>query len=132
MVRTGDHIEVQPANRADVPFYWGYRVKIEKHPFGQFVRDSGFDLRVATARIGNNFMDVAPKIGEKWAGAEQVLLAFGAPSRGLHEIVADEGLELPALVDFVVNTVPSQGTATVRAEEALLATLAVFNVYFNY
>jgi predicted SPOUT superfamily RNA methylase MTH1 len=34
-------------------------------------------------------------------------------------------------VDFVVNTVPEQGTETVRTEEALLASLAIFNVQFG-
>jgi predicted SPOUT superfamily RNA methylase MTH1 len=35
-------------------------------------------------------------------------------------------------VDFVVNTIPAQGTETVRTEEALLATLAILNVQFNH
>jgi hypothetical protein len=56
---------------------------------------------------------------------------FGAPSRGLHEIAKDEGLKLNELVDIIVNTIPKQGTETVRTEEALLATLAVLNVQFN-
>ena len=30
-----------------------------------------------------------------------------------------------------VNMIPEQGTATVRTEEALLASLAVFNLQFN-
>jgi hypothetical protein len=34
-------------------------------------------------------------------------------------------------VDFVVNTVPTQGTETVRTEEALIASLAVFNVILS-
>jgi predicted SPOUT superfamily RNA methylase MTH1 len=34
-------------------------------------------------------------------------------------------------MDFVVNTVPNQGTATVRMEEALLASLAILNVHFG-
>jgi predicted SPOUT superfamily RNA methylase MTH1 len=50
----------------------------------------------------------------------------------LHELAKDEGAKLEAIVDFVVNTIPAQGTATVRTEEALLASLAVFNEHFNY
>jgi len=37
---------------------------------------------------------------------------------------------LDDLVDFVVNTIPSQGTKTVRTEEAIIASLATFNVFF--
>ena len=69
---------------------------------------------------------------KRWVESSHVLVAFGAPSRGLHEIVEDERLKLADLADFIVNTVPNQGTATVRAEEALLATLAIFNVHFQY
>ena len=132
IVKVGAHIEVQAASREDVPVYWGYRVRVEKRSFGQLATDGGFDLRIATARIGDNFMDVAGKIGEKWGDSQRVLVAFGAPSRGLHEIVADEGLKLGEITDFAVNMVPGQGTVTVRTEEALLATLAVLNVQFSY
>jgi hypothetical protein len=55
-------------------------------------------------------------------------LAFGAPALGLNEIVAREGLRLEDIVDFVVNTIPLQGTETVRTEEALIASLAVLNI----
>jgi predicted SPOUT superfamily RNA methylase MTH1 len=132
VVNFGEHVEVQVVNRDDVPQYWAYKVRVEKRPFGQLLQDNIFDLRIATARIGDNFNDVAGKINAKWTGSEQVLVGFGAPSRGLHEIVEDEGLKLERLVDFVVNTVPNQGTVTVRTEEALLATLAILNTAFSY
>jgi predicted SPOUT superfamily RNA methylase MTH1 len=34
-------------------------------------------------------------------------------------------------VDFVVNTIPEQGTETVRTDEALLAALSIFNLQFG-
>jgi hypothetical protein len=64
--------------------------------------------------------------------AEKVLLAFGAPTQGLYEITENEGLNLDSLVDFVVNTISMQGTETVRTEEALIASLAVLNMYFQF
>jgi methyltransferase len=131
VVKVGVNIEVQAANRDDVPFYWGYRVSVEKRSFRKLVEEGGFDLKIATARIGDNFMDVARKMGEKWVDSKRILVAFGAPSRGLHEIVLDEGIKLEEISNFVVNTVPGQGTVTVRMEEALLATLAILNVHFN-
>jgi methyltransferase len=132
VVKVGKQIEVQAANREDVPVYWGYTVRVEKCSFGKMVADSNFDLRIATARIGDSFMDAAGKIGATWSGSQRVLVAFGAPSRGLHEIAQDEGLNLADISDFIVNMVPNQGTATVRTEEALLATLAVLNMHFSY
>src|SRR5208283_4161752 len=131
IVNVGGRIEVQTANRDDVPVYWGYRVRVEKRPFGQLVTDEEFDLTIATARLGDKFMDVAGQIGKKWSTAQHILVAFGAPSRGLHEIAKEEGAKLEAIVDFVVNMIPEQGTATVRTEEALLASLAILNVQFS-
>jgi predicted SPOUT superfamily RNA methylase MTH1 len=88
-------------------------------------------LKIATAKIGDDFIDIANKINAKWRSSQRVLVAFGAPSRGLHEIAQDEGLKLGSITDFVINMVPNQGTVTVRTEEALLASLAILNVYFN-
>ena len=132
VVNIGKQIEVQAVSHNEVPQYWGYRVQVEKRSFGQFVVEGGFDLKITTARIGDNFMDVACKISGKWADSRRILVAFGAPSRGLHEIVQDEGLKLADLSDFIVNMVPNQGTVTVRTEEALLASLAVLNMHFSY
>jgi predicted SPOUT superfamily RNA methylase MTH1 len=70
---------------------------------------------------------VANEIAERWRKAETVLVAFGAPSQGLHEIAKKEDLSLDDIADFVVNTIPRQGTETVRTEEALIASLAILN-----
>ena len=132
VVKVGERVEVQTVDRESVPFYWGFRVRVEKRSFDKLVRDGGFDLVIATARIGDKFMDVAGQIRRKWSCSQHVLVAFGAPSRGLHEIAKEEGARLEAIVDFVVNMIPEQGTATVRTEEALLASLAILNVQFNH
>jgi predicted SPOUT superfamily RNA methylase MTH1 len=131
VVKVGERVEVQTVDRESVPFYWGFKVRVEKRPFGQLARDGRFDLVIATARIGDKFMDVAGQIGKKWSGTQHILVAFGAPSRGLHEIAKEEGAKLEAIVDFVVNMIPEQGTATVRTEEALLASLAILNIQFH-
>jgi methyltransferase len=132
VVNIGKQIDVQTVSREAVPQYWGYRVRVEQRSFGQLAVEAGFDLRIATARIGDNFKDVVDKISEAWGNSQRVLVAFGAPSRGLHEIVQDEGLNLTALADFTVNMIPGQGTVTVRTEEALFASLAILNMHFSY
>ena len=132
IINVGTRVEVQSANRDDVPVYWGYKVRVEKRPFAQFVTASEFDLTIATAKLGANFTSAATEIEKKWRLSKQVLVAFGAPSRGLHEIAKEEGTKLERIVDFVVNTIPEQGTATVRTEEALFISLAVLNARFNH
>jgi predicted SPOUT superfamily RNA methylase MTH1 len=128
VINVGKLVEVELANRDEAPSYWGYVVTVEKRPFGSFLKKSDFDLTVATSRYGSPFADTAGEIVERWRAASRVLVAFGAPSQGLGDIVRREGRKLSELVDFVVNTVPTQGTETVRTEEALIASLAIFNI----
>jgi predicted SPOUT superfamily RNA methylase MTH1 len=132
IVKGAERVEVEKADRAEVPVYWGYQVSADKNSFSEVVQKGRYDLTVGTSKFGSRFQDVADSLAERWAKASSVLLAFGAPARGLFEIVRDEGANLNALVDFVVNTIPCQGTETVRTEEALLASLAVFCTSFEF
>jgi hypothetical protein len=125
-------VEVELANREDAPTYWGYMVTVERHSLGRFMRSRGFDLTVATSKRGVPFTNVAEEMAEKWKKANHILVAFGAPTRGLYEIVENEGFSLDNIVDFVVNTVPRQGTETIRTEEALIASLAILNMQFHF
>ncbi len=127
VVKVGAQIEVQAANRSEAPDYWGYVVTTERGSLEAAVEKVNADLKVGTSRKGSEFTDVAAEIARKWREAASMLVVFGSPTRGLYEIAADEGLRLETLLDYVVNTVPCQGTETVRTEEALLATLAVLN-----
>jgi predicted SPOUT superfamily RNA methylase MTH1 len=132
IVNAGERVEAQTVSKDEVPSYWGYKVTVEKRSFGRLLENRKFDLVVATSKIGVKFMDVAERMAEKWQKADCTLVAFGAPARGLHEIMEDEGADLNAVADFVVNMVPEQGTETVRTEEALFASLAVFNMQFGW
>jgi predicted SPOUT superfamily RNA methylase MTH1 len=131
VINVGPRVEVQAANRDDVPVYWGFKVTVEKRPFVEFAKDK-FDLTIATAKLGSKIEVVAGEIEKKWSRSHHVLVAFGAPSRGLHEIAQEEGAKLESIVDFVINTIPEQGTATVRTEEALFASLAILNIKFRH
>lgn len=128
LAKVGKIVEVELVNRDEAPTYWGYNVTMESHPFSSILRKRSFDLAVATSRYGSPFAEVAGEFVERWKAANTVLVAFGAPSQGLGDIVKREGRRLSELVDFVVNTVPMQGTETVRTEEALFASLAIFNI----
>jgi predicted SPOUT superfamily RNA methylase MTH1 len=130
--KTGKQVQVEMANRDDITDYWGYTVAVERQPFGRLVKSRRFDLAIATSRYGASFSDLVEKITAKWEEANTILIGFGSPMQGLHQIVRSEGLTLDQAVDFVINTIPSQGTETVRTEEALIASLAIFNVYFAH
>ncbi len=128
----GENVELQVVNREDIPEYWGYKVTIERQSLRSAIEERRFDLVLGTSKFAMRFQDTAVRLQKQWEKASSVLLVFGAPSRGLVEIAKDEGVELNDLMDYIVNTLPGQGTETVRTEEALLATLAILNVQFGF
>ncbi|NIV44239.1 hypothetical protein GWN49_05090, partial [Candidatus Bathyarchaeota archaeon] len=67
------------------------------------------------------------KLRERWKASSKVLVVFGAPAQGLHEISAHERLTLEEISHFILNTIPCQGTKTARTEEAIYTTLAILN-----
>jgi predicted SPOUT superfamily RNA methylase MTH1 len=132
IAKIGEEVEVQTADRDEIPDYWGYAVTVERKSLTKLIENGNFDLTIATSRKGAKLADIAEEMGERWRKAQSVLVPFGAPTRGLYEIARDEGANLNDLVDFVVNTIPAQGTETVRTEEAVLATLAILNARFRF
>lgn len=104
-------LEVARVHPDDVP-QWGYSVETGT-PREAEERYRGFGLEIiGTSRRGRDVRQVDLPRGSA--------LVFGSPLGGV------EGL--PLRFDETVNTVPAQGTATVRTEEALNASLAVINL----
>jgi len=132
VTRVDRRAEAELARHDEIPEYWGYTIMAKKLPFGKMVETGGFDLTIATSKYGVPFSNVAEKIAQKWRKADTILVAFGAPTQGLLEIVEQEGFDLAEIVDFVVNTVPMQGTETLRTEEAVIASLAILNRTFAF
>jgi len=114
--------------RKEIPTYWGFQVTTSDLPLGQLVKQHGFDLVIATSRLGTPFTNVKEAILTRWKNSYQVLVAFGAPTRGLYEIAKLENIVLDQIANFVINMIPSQGTETIRTEEAVFASLAVLNI----
>lgn len=117
------------ANREEIETYWGYKVTISNVPFRQLIKKRDFNLVVATSRKGKSVIEVMDTLKEKWKTSKKILIAFGAPTQGLYEIVAHEHMKLEEITRFIVNTIPNQGTETVRTEEALYATLAILYAF---
>ena len=115
------------ANHKEIKTYWGYRVTVSQVPFGQMVKKKLFDLVVATSRRGKPIDIIMDELVNSWKQSHKILLAFGASTQGLFEIAMHERLKLEDLANFIVNTIPDQGTETVRTEEAVYASLAILN-----
>ncbi|NOZ89049.1 MAG: hypothetical protein GXO15_03900 [Crenarchaeota archaeon] len=122
-VESLEPLRLRPARPGEV--YMGYRVLLRRSLRGAL----GLGVPVlATSRLGRvaGQRELA-SVAEAARRRGGLLVAFGSPSSGLAEIASREGFRLEDAVDWVYNTVPGQGTLTVRVEEALAATLAQLN-----
>jgi len=128
IIELGKHPKAVLANRSEIQSYWGYRITVTNVSFGQLIKTCAFDLVVATSKRGAPFAKVRDKLTDRWKKSRRILIAFGAPTQGLYEIVAHEHVELEDIAHFTVNTIPNQGTETVRTEEAVFVSLAILNL----
>jgi predicted SPOUT superfamily RNA methylase MTH1 len=127
ITNAGKPLRAVLANLANINDYWGYTVTPSKGSFGKVAKSGSYDLVIATSKMGVPLTQITEEINQRWKEATNVLVAFGGPSRGLQDILAKEHLILDEVADFTVNTIPNQGTETVRTEEALYVSLALLN-----
>ncbi len=127
----GESPKAALANRDEIKKYWGYQLTVSKLPLGQFLEKRTYDLIIATSRHGSPLTEVEEKLKSRWKSSRTILVAFGAPAQGLYDIMEQEGLKLDEVSHFVVNTIPAQGTETVRTEEAIYVSLAILNTMTN-
>jgi len=139
-VTSNKPLKAIPVDDDAIPEYWGYSVARAGSlsgalaPTQPLTRTPG--LRIATSRCGESIdVDLLRKIGAE-SGSEDVLVVFGAPHKGISEIMDEEKIRegeksCIAEFDYTLNVLPDQGTATVRLEEAVVATLAVLNLAFH-
>ncbi len=118
----GDRLLVERVSRSELKTYWGYQV-FEAPSLREAVGMLRDEFVVGTSKYGKEIADVAGEL----AVDAPIALVFGGPYAGLFEICSRGGVKPEELFDIVVNTIPDQGTETVRTEEALLASLAILN-----
>ena len=116
---------VNQVSRGEIDEYWGFEV-IRAGNLEEAVNELRVACVVGTSRHGQNLYEGIERI--KSNNPSSVAVAFGGPYSGLDEICERQGIGVEKLFDVVVNTIPQQGTSTVRTEEALIASLALLNV----
>jgi methyltransferase len=113
------------ATEQDILDYWGYEVK-EVPSISKLLASVEKTAIILTSRKGRYFKNIEARLAEHTRNVHNILVAFGAPKHGLHEILAKEHGNIRPY-EYVVNMFPNQGTETVRLEEAVLGTLAILN-----
>ncbi len=112
----------------DTPdFYWGYEVLSTYKDLYESVLEVKPDVVVGTSRYAQPITTILDEVKRKIKDARHLAILFGGPYSGLHELIQGR----KNIMDLEVNTVPSQGTKTIRTEEAVLITLSAFNLLLD-
>jgi predicted SPOUT superfamily RNA methylase MTH1 len=109
----------------DIFDYWGYEVK-EVPSISKLLTSVEETDIIITSRKGRHFKNIEAQLADHAKSVQNILVAFGSPKYGLHEILAKENASIKSY-RYVVNMFPNQGTETVRLEEAVLGALAILN-----
>lgn len=116
-------LAAEPVDQKDIPHYWGFETEIVESLEGYLASKSDAQI-VLTSRSGKA---VTPEILQKLGQSGQkrdLAVVFGSPARGVDAFLSKESMDRYEMI----NTIPHQGTETVRVEEAVFATLALLNL----
>ncbi|XP_059213496.1 putative methyltransferase C9orf114 homolog [Centropristis striata] len=110
--------------RTEGGLYWGYSVRLASCLSAVFTEspfEEGYDLTIGTSERGSNIDQTT------LSPFKHLLVVFGG-LQGLEASVdTDQNLEVTdpgVLFDLYLNTCPSQGSRTIRTEEAILVSMA--------
>jgi methyltransferase len=116
------NLTIKQIRRDEIKQYWGYEVK-EASSLSS-VLSNWNSFVIFTSRKGK-LIHKTQKYFQEISDSE-VLVVFGSPKRGVHEILGKALGNVPK--SQILNFFPDQATETIRLEEAILGTLAILNI----
>ena len=122
-------VKLEQTPRDSVEHYFGYDVEIT-HSLLEYLEQNISRTSVVFSRLGIPFQKVESEIESTLSSTHSLLAIFGGPQSGVRDLVKDKDA-LKRNVTYWVNTIPDQGTETVRLEEALWISLGQFNSSFG-
>ncbi len=112
-------LAAEPVDRKEIPQYWGYETEAAESLETYLGSTEAFV--VLTSRKGKA---VTPKLLGELGHKRDLAVAFGSPANGVDAFLSKEAVDRYCMI----NTIPHQGTETVRVEEAVFASLALLNL----
>ena len=109
--------------------YWGYEIQ-ETNSLNKLLESTSNTQIIITSKNGGYVKDNEAKILARLKSFRNLLIVFGTPKKGVDEMLAAEGRRIDAY-EFELNMFPFQGTKTIRLEEAILGSLAIFNHFLS-
>lgn len=116
------NLNFKEIKREEINDYWGYKIKTKRNLLNFLLSWNG-DI-ILTSRKGivtsvNNL--------RHYTGKKNMLVVFGTPNRGLHDILGNKINIIPH--SKILNFFPNQKTMTIRLEEAINGVLSILNLF---
>ncbi len=124
IVKIAKEVIVTPEEPDDI--YWGYETLSTHKSLKNSLKLINPDLVVLTTKYADTIDSIFNDLDEKIKNVNNVAICFGGPYSSIEENIESSNWDLIKL-----NTIPNQGTETVRTEEAVSATLAIFNLLMD-
>ena len=123
--KLGKEILIEPDEPDSV--YWGYEVIASDRNLYDSITmmKQKPDLVIGTSKYAPNINSILDEVQTSIQQASHVAILFGGPYSGINSLINERKL------DFEINTVPCQGTETVRTEEAVISTLSILNILLD-
>lgn len=112
-------LAAEPVDRKEIPQYWGYETEVVDSLENYLASIEA--LVLLTSRKGKV---VTPKLLGELGQKRDLAVVFGSPAHGVDAFLSKTAVDR----HYMINTIPHQGTETVRVEEAVFATLALLNL----
>jgi predicted SPOUT superfamily RNA methylase MTH1 len=112
-------LAAEPVDRKEIPQYWGYETEVVDSLENYLgILECPVLLTSRKGRV------VTPKLLGELGQKRDLAVVFGSPAYGVDAFLSKAAVDRYCMI----NTIPHQGTETVRVEEAVLATLAMLNL----
>ncbi|MDR2966788.1 MAG: RNA-binding protein [Methanobacteriaceae archaeon] len=123
ITKLAKEVIVTPDEPDDV--YWGYKTLSTHKSLKNSLKLVNPDLVISTTRYANTINSIFNELKSKIEKSKNIAILFGSPYSGLN----NEELDTFSSWELVkVNTIPYQGTETIRTEEAVISSLSIFNL----
>lgn len=112
-------LAAEPVDRKEIPQYWGYETEVVES-----LEDYLGSLDAFVVLTSKKGKVVTPMLLGELGQKRDLVIAFGSPVKGVDAFLSKAAVDRYCMI----NTIPHQGTETVRVEEAVFASLALLNL----
>ena len=121
-IKTVEPITFKEISEHEIKQYWGYKVK--ERPSLIKILEEWTGTIIMTSRKGK--VITQKQLLEYGESDKPTLVVFGAPDRGLYDILGNKIGQFQNAKTF--NFFPNQATDTVRMEESMIGILSILNM----